>query len=77
MAKGVRTLDNVYILKKIQEDKCYLSQIGESWLWHKRLGYTSFNNLININKINAVRDILKMSKPDQGCMWPMLTGQPN
>lgn len=58
--KGVRTLDNIYILNKIQEDKCYLSQTDETWLWHKGLGHTSFDNLININKINAVRDIPKL-----------------
>ena len=59
MAKGVRTPDNVYILSRIQEDKCYLSQTDESLLWHKQLGHTSFDNLVNINKIKAVRDIPK------------------
>ena len=51
VAKGVRTPDNIYILNKIQENKCYLSQTNESWLLHKRLGHTSFENLINISKI--------------------------
>lgn len=75
MAKGVRTSDNVYILNKIQEDKCYLSQTDESWLWHKRLGNTSFDNLININKINAVRDIPKLFKPNQGVCGPCQHGK--
>ena len=52
VAKGVRTPDNVYILSKIQGDKCYISQTDESWLWHKRLGHTSFDNLMDISKIN-------------------------
>ena len=60
MAKGVRTPDNVYILSKIQGDKCYIIQTDESWLWHKRLGHTSFDNLVNNSKINVVRDIPKM-----------------
>jgi len=54
VAKGVRTPDNIYILNKIQENKCYLSQTDESWLWHKQLGHTSFKNLINISKIKAI-----------------------
>eukprot|EP00253_Pinus_taeda_P022797 PITA_22797 len=66
VAKGVRTPDNIYILNKIQENKCYLSQTDESWLWHKRLGHTSFENLINISKIRAVRDIPRLFKPIQG-----------
>ncbi len=75
MAKGVRTLDNIYILNKIQEDKCYLSQTDESWLWHKRLGHTSFENLINISKIKAVQDIPKLFKPNQGVCGPCQHGK--
>ena len=50
MGKGVRTPDNVYILSKFQEEKCYMSQTYESWLWHKQLGHLNFDNLIKINK---------------------------
>eukprot|EP00253_Pinus_taeda_P030706 PITA_30706 len=32
VAKWVRTLDNIYILNKIQENKCYLSYTDESWI---------------------------------------------
>lgn len=35
VAKGLRTLDNIYILSKIQDDKCYMSRVDEDWLWHK------------------------------------------
>ena len=65
VAKGVRTPDNIYVLNKIQENKCYLSQADESWLWHKRLGHTSFKNLVNISKIKAIQDIPRLSKPKQ------------
>ena len=75
MAKGVRTLDNVYILNKIQGDKCYISQTDESWLWHKQLGHTSFDKLINISKINVVRDIPKMCKPNQVVCGPCQHGK--
>ena len=75
VAKGVRTSDNIYILNKIQENKFYLSQTDESWLWHKQLGHTSFENLININKIKVVRDISRLFKPNQGVCGPCQNGK--
>lgn len=75
VAKGVRTPDNIYILNKIQENKCYVSQIDESWLWHKRLGHTSSENLINISKIKDVRDIPKIFKQNQGVCGPCQHGK--
>ena len=74
MGKRVITPYNIYILRKIQEDKCYLSQTYEIWLWHKRLGHTSFDNFINISKINAVRDIPNMFKPNQVVCGPCRHG---
>eukprot|EP00253_Pinus_taeda_P001430 PITA_01430 len=73
--KGVRTLDNIYILNNIQEDKCCLSQTDEIWLWHKRIGHISFENLINISKIKAVRDIPKLFKQNQGICGPCQHGK--
>ena len=75
VAKGVRTPDNIYILNKIEENKCYLGQTNESWLWHKRLGHTSFKNLININNIRAVRDFPWLFKPNQGVCGPCQHGK--
>ena len=75
VVKGVRTLDNVYILNKIQEDKCYLSQTDECWLWNKRMGHTSFDNLINISKINVVRDIPKLFKTNHAVCGPCKHGK--
>lgn len=75
IAKGIRTPDNVYILNKIQENKCYVSRVDESWLRHKRLGHISFDNLINISKTNAVRDIPKIIKPDQVVCGPCQHGE--
>lgn len=75
LAKGVRTPDNFYVLNKIQENKCYLSQADESWLWHKRLGHTSFDNLVNISKIKAVQDIPRFSKPKQAVCGPCQHGK--
>eukprot|EP00253_Pinus_taeda_P028111 PITA_28111 len=75
VAKGVRTPDNIYILNKIRENKCHLSETDESWLWHKRIGHTSFENLINISKIKAVQDIPRMFKPNQVVCGPCQHGK--
>ncbi len=45
VAKGVRTENNVYILKEEREE-CYLSKYDESWLWHRRLGHLHFDHII-------------------------------
>lgn len=47
-----------------------MCRVDESWLWHKRLGHIRFDNLININKTNIVRDIRKIKKPYQVACGP-------
>ena len=37
----VRTLSNVYILEN--EEQCYMSQIDESLLWHRRMGHLNLD----------------------------------
>jgi len=54
---------NVYILNIKEEEKCCMSQIDKSWLWHKRMGHVGFDNLIKVNKNEAMRDMPKISKP--------------
>jgi hypothetical protein len=41
-----RTSSNVYILNTEEEEKYCMGQIDESWLWHRRMGHISFDNLI-------------------------------
>jgi hypothetical protein len=53
---ATRTSSNVYILDD-KRDKCYLGSENESWLWHKRLGHINFDNLIQVNKKAAIRDL--------------------
>ena len=36
----VRTPSNVYILEN--EEQCYMSQIDEIFLWHRRMGHLNF-----------------------------------
>jgi hypothetical protein len=63
VAVAPRKSSNAYILNIDEEDRCCLSQVDESWIWHKRLGHLSFDNLIKANKNKAVRDLAKMIKP--------------
>jgi hypothetical protein len=63
VAFAPRTSSNVYILVIDEEEKCCLSQEDESWLWHRKLGHVSFENLIKANKKDTVRDLPKVIKP--------------
>jgi hypothetical protein len=40
-----------------------MSQIDESWLWHKNMGNLSFDNMIKANRKEAVKDMPKVIKP--------------
>ena len=46
VAVAPRTSSNVYILNIYEEENFCLSQVDESWLWHRRLGHLRFDNLI-------------------------------
>jgi hypothetical protein len=61
VAKGVRTENNVYILKEEREE-CHLSKYNESWLWHRRLGHLHFDHLIKLRNRAAVRDFPEILK---------------
>ena len=45
------------------ENQGYLSMVDESWLWHRRLGHLSFDNLSKIRKNEDVRDLPKSVVP--------------
>jgi hypothetical protein len=51
-----RTLNNIYILDEKKEN-CYLGDEDEIWLWHKRLGHNKFENMIQLNKRESIRDL--------------------
>jgi hypothetical protein len=53
---AIRTSSNIYILDE-EKEKCYLGSEDESWLWHKRLGHINFENMIQWNKKEAIRDL--------------------
>ena len=46
----VRTPNNIYILNEIGKENCCLGKEDESWIWHKRMGYRHFENLVKINR---------------------------
>ena len=45
------------------ENQGYLSMVDESWLWNRRLGHLSFDNLTKISMKEAVRDLPKIIVP--------------
>ena len=61
--KGIRTPNNLYILKGGQQ-QCYLSKNDEHWLWHRRLGHLSFSQIRKACKYQAVRDLPDIRIPD-------------
>jgi len=48
---------------EINGEKCFMRQIDERWLWHKRMGHMIFDNLVKIKTKQAVRDMEKIKKP--------------
>jgi hypothetical protein len=63
VATTIRTLNNIYVLNEIGKESCCLGKENESWLWHKRMGHMHFDNLVKINRKEAVREIPEISKP--------------
>jgi hypothetical protein len=73
VAKGIRTENNVYVLKE-EKEECHLSKYDESWMWHKRLGHLNFDHLIKIKNLEAVKDLLRISKPQDSMCKPYQVG---
>ena len=73
IASGLRTSENIYNLidSTIQEtslvNTCLMSQVEENWLWHKRLGHLSFDNLARISKNKKVKGLPQITKPVNIC----------
>jgi transposase InsO family protein len=58
-----RTPNNIYVLNEIGREKCCLGKENESWLWHRRMGHINFDNLVKINRKEAVKEMPEISKP--------------
>jgi hypothetical protein len=76
VAKGIRTENNVYVLKENREE-CHLRKHDESWLWHRRLGHLNFDHLIKLKNLKAVKDLSKISKPQDLVCKPCQVGKQN
>jgi hypothetical protein len=62
VAKGIRTKNNVYVLKE-EKEECHLRKYDEIWLWHRRLGHLNFDHIIKLRNNWAVKYLPKISKP--------------
>jgi hypothetical protein len=76
VAKGIRTENNVYVLKENREE-CHLRKHDESWLWHRRLGHLNFDHLIKLKNLEVVKYLLKISKPQDSMCKPCQVGKQN
>jgi hypothetical protein len=63
IATTARTSNNIYVLSEIGNEKCCLGKEYEGWIWHKRMGHIHFDNLVKVNKNEAVREIPQIMKP--------------
>jgi hypothetical protein len=76
VAKGIRTENNVYVLKENREE-FHLRKHDEIWLWHRRLGHLNFDHLIKFKNLEAVKDLLRISKPQDSMCKPCQVGKQN
>ena len=74
VAKGIRTGNNVYVLKEDREE-CHLRKHDESWLWNKRLGHLNFDHLIKLKNLEVVKDLPRISKPQDSVGKPRQVGK--
>jgi len=74
VAKGIRIKNNVYVQKEDKEE-CHISKHDESWLWHRRLGHLNFDHLIKLKNLEAVKDLPRISKPQDFVCKPFQVGK--
>ena len=74
VAKGIRTENNVYVLKEGKEE-FHLSKYDESWIWHMRLGHLKFDHIIKLVKNGAIKYLPKISKPYDSVCKPCQMGK--
>ena len=74
VAKGIKTENNVYVLKEEQEE-CHLSKYDESWLWHRRLGNLKFDHIIKLVNNEVVKYLLEISNTYDSVCKPCQMGK--
>jgi hypothetical protein len=63
VSTAARTSNNIYVLSEIGSEKYCLGKEDESWLWHKRMGHMHFDNLVKVNKREALIEMPQITKP--------------
>jgi hypothetical protein len=61
------------VLKEDREE-CHLRKHDERWLWHRRLGHLNFDHLIKLKNLEAVKDLPRISKPQDSMCKPYQVG---
>jgi hypothetical protein len=74
VAKGIRTYNNVFVLKEDIEE-FHLRKHDESWLWHRILGHINFDHLIKLKNIEVIKDLPRISKPQDSMCKPCQVGK--
>jgi hypothetical protein len=70
LMEGDRTADNCYGLPSLTSDPqiiCNKPTIDVSELWHQRLGYLNFTDMLKIASKDIVKDLPKMEKNGGVC----------
>ena len=65
VGSGKQTKFNLFYLD-LNECSCFIGQVEEIWLWHRRLCHVNFDNLVKIRKHKRVRGIPSLKKPNMG-----------
>jgi hypothetical protein len=60
---------------KEEKEECHLSKYDESWLWHRRLGHIKFDQLIKLKNLEAIKDLPRISKPQDSMCKPCQVGK--
>ena len=63
IGSGKQTKYNLFYLD-LGEYSCFISQVEERWLWHRRLCHVNFDNMVKISKFIKVRGIPNLKKLD-------------
>lgn len=62
IASRTQNKGNIFHLN-VGGKSCFLTQIDESWLWHKRMCHVNFDCMVKISSSREVRDLPKFIKP--------------
>jgi hypothetical protein len=62
MIASERRKNGIFYQLKGAKSHCFMTQINESWIWHRRICHIIFDSLVRINSIQAIRDLPKITK---------------